>query len=242
MGFGIPELDRMVSGGLLSSSSTMLVGPPGSGKTLLGLHFLAAGAQAGEPGLHFGFYETPARLIDKGSQVGLNLSSFAEGNLLGIVWQSPLEEILDVLAERLLEAVHQRQARRLFIDGINGFQAAAVHPERLSPFLTAVTHELRRLNVTTIFSVETRTLFDPELEVPINDISAVVENIIFLRYAEDQARLSRVLSILKLREDDYDSTLRTFTITDHGIQLVTPPGPILTTTQSRGVSARRRGR
>ncbi len=218
MGFGVPQLDTMLDGGLFSSSTTMVLGPPGSGKTLLGLHFLAAGARAGEPGLHFGFYETPTRLIDKGARMGLDVGSFVADGRLEIVWQSPLEEILDALAERLLHAVKRRQVRRLFLDGLNGFQAA-IYPERLSRFYTALMHELRRLDITTLFAVETRSLQSEELEVPITDISAAVENIIFLRYREDEARRSRVISILKLRESGYDPTLRVFTVTDQGVAI-----------------------
>jgi circadian clock protein KaiC len=226
LGFGVPQLDAMLDGGLFSSSTTMVLGPPGSGKTLLGLHFLAAGARAGEPGLHFGFYETPTRLIDKAAQVGLAVSSFAADGLLEILWQSPLEDVLDALAERLLEAVKRRQVRRLVIDGLNGFQAAAVYPERLSRFCTALTHELRRLDVTTLIAVETRHLESEELEVPITDLSAVVENILFLRYWEDAVRRSRVLSILKLRESGYDPTLRAFTITEQGIAIAAAATPV----------------
>jgi circadian clock protein KaiC len=60
---GLPALDRMFGGGITSASSTAIAGAPGTGKTLLGLHFLAEGARVGEPGLYFGFYETPSRLI-----------------------------------------------------------------------------------------------------------------------------------------------------------------------------------
>jgi circadian clock protein KaiC len=137
------------------------------------------------------------------------------------MWQSPLEEILDVLAERLLEAVRRRQARRLVIDGLNGFQAVAIYPERFSRFCTALMHELRRLDVTTLVVVESRGLEREELELPLSDVSAVVENIIFLRYQEQAFRRSRLLSILKLRESAYDPTHRAFTITAHGIAIAT---------------------
>ena len=169
--------------------------------------------------MHFGFYETPTRLIDKAAQVGLDLASFTAPALLDSVWQSPLEEILDVLADRLLAAVQRRAVQRLFIDGLNGFQAAAAEPERLSRFFTALTHELRRRNVTTLFSVETRHAVGPEFEVPLSDVSAIVENIVFLRYVELRAQLYRLLSILKVRERGYDSTLHEFTITDHGLEV-----------------------
>ena len=55
---GIVQLDKMLQGGLLASSTTLLLGFSGSGKTLVSQHFLDAGAAKQEPGLYFGFYET----------------------------------------------------------------------------------------------------------------------------------------------------------------------------------------
>ena len=49
--------------------------------------------------------------------------------------------------------------------------------------------------------------------------------IIFLRYREDAARRSRVISILKMRESGYDPTLRPFTITEQGIVIAPTPEP-----------------
>jgi circadian clock protein KaiC len=82
---GIPGLDSMLQGGLLRGSTTLALGPAGSGKTLLGLHFLTAGARNGEPGLHFGFYETPARLASKASNIGLNLDQHLDRGVIEIV-------------------------------------------------------------------------------------------------------------------------------------------------------------
>ena len=69
---GIDGLDRMISGGLPASSVSLLMGPAGVGKTSLGLNFLAQCSPA-EPGLHFGFYETPQRLRVKAHALGLDL-------------------------------------------------------------------------------------------------------------------------------------------------------------------------
>jgi circadian clock protein KaiC len=114
MDFGLANLDAMLQGGLLSSSTTMILGAPGSGKTLLGTHFLAAGARQGQPGLHFGFYETPTRLLDKAQQVGLDLSSFNADGLLEIIWQSA-------------PAVHRRTQRLPRGGGVSRAHGALPH-------------------------------------------------------------------------------------------------------------------
>lgn len=216
---GIERLDAMLQGGLLSGSSTMVYGPTGSGKTLLGLHFLAAGARVGEPGLFLGFYETPPRLVAKAEQIGLEFAAHAERGLITIRWQQPVEQLIDALAEELLAAVAQHQIRRLVIDGLGGFQNAAVAPERTESFFTALGNELRARNVTTVFTVEAPDLVGPTVPTPFGGVSAIAENLLFLRYVELQARLYRLISIIKLRDSDYDPEIREFQITSRGINI-----------------------
>jgi circadian clock protein KaiC len=91
--FGIPGLDAMLGGGLRSGSVTMTIGTPGSGKTLAGLSFLAAGAREREPGAYFGFFETPDDLERKARAIGLSLAEHVESGLVDMMWQSPLDGV-----------------------------------------------------------------------------------------------------------------------------------------------------
>ncbi|MBK9714899.1 MAG: recombinase RecA [Kouleothrix sp.] len=219
LSFGIARLDEMFGGGMLSDSVTMALGPSGSGKTLLGLHFLSAGADRGEPGLLFGFYETPSRAIARGDLLGFDFSGKVARGALELIWQPPLEGLIDALAERLLAAVRRRQVRRLFIDGFNAFQQVAIYPERTSKLMNALANELRALDVTTIFTFETRALFSPTIEVPATGVSELVDNIIYLRYFELRSQLYRLISILESRESPHDHAIREFTISDSGIDV-----------------------
>jgi circadian clock protein KaiC len=218
-GFGNAGLDAMLGGGLRLGSTTMLLGAPGSGKTVLGLHFLMAGASLGEPALHFGFFEQPARLAAKGDQLGLNVTAALASGQLEIIWRSPLGNLIDALAAELLEAVERRGVRRLFIDGLSGLERAAFYPARLGNFFTALTQELAAREVTTIFAVELPQLFGAAIELPFAGISAIAENVVLLRYTELNAQLHRTISILKMRDQPYDPSIRTFTISDQGIDL-----------------------
>lgn len=215
---GIPRLDEMLEGGLLSQSSTMLLGTPGSGKTVLGLHMLAAGAQQGEPGLYFGSSERPQWLAQKAMRFGLSLDTWIEQGLLEVLWQPPSEDILDVLAERLLAAVQRRGVRRLFIDGIEAFRAA-VYTERLPTFFSALLNELSVRDVTTLIAVEMPQLFGPTVEFPAQSVPANIDNIFFLRYVELHSQLYRLISILKVRDSGYDPAIREFKITDQGLEV-----------------------
>jgi circadian clock protein KaiC len=209
----------MLQGGVWNGSTTMLLGAAGSGKTLLGLHFLAAGAARGEPCLHFGFHESPATLVTKAERVGLPFGDLVARGALRISWQLPVEKLLDRLAEELLAAVEEHGATRLFLDGLNSFRHMTAVPQRPVGFFTALTAELRSRGVTTFLTVESASLFGTEINQPFEGISALVENILLLRYVEYRSSVRRMAGILKLRDSDYDHGLRELLITPQGMRL-----------------------
>jgi circadian clock protein KaiC len=215
--FGIPRLDEMLRGGLPASSMTLVLGPSGSGKTILGLQFLAEGARRNEPGLFFGFYERPSDLMRKGERIGLGLEAAERDGLLEVIWQPPIEGIIDILGGRLLSAIRKRKVRRLFIDGIHGFQLAAEFPSRVRSVFSAFAEEFEASGVTTLYSMETPDLFGPRIEAPVTGLSPITQNIILLRHVELRSHLYRLISVMKLRDSAYDSTLREFKISDAGI-------------------------
>ncbi|AKJ03061.1 circadian clock protein KaiC [Archangium gephyra] len=216
--FGIAGLDDMLRGGVPPAAVTALLGAPGSGKTLLGLHLLAEGLRLGQRCLYFGFYETPSRLLTKAEGVGLRLREHVEAGRLEVQWRQPTEQFLDAIAAQLVEGVHRQKARRLFIDGVDGLLQAAAHPERFTPFFTALTNELRALHVSTAISMET-SFGGPELGLAPVGLSACVENIVFMRYVELRSQFHRLISVLKVRESDYDPSLREFRITSRGLEV-----------------------
>lgn len=209
---GVPALDDMLEGGVFAGSTTMLLGPSGVGKTTLGLHFLGKSTKK-EPGLLFGFYETPQRIIHKAKALGINLDKLVAEGSLEILWQPPTENLLDALGARLLDGVRRRNVRRLFIDGFSGFEDTSFYPLRVSRFFTALANEFRALGVTTFYSREMQNVVGREVDLERTRVSPIVENFILLRYVEVGARLSRLLSIIKARDSDYDGTFREFSIT-----------------------------
>jgi len=220
MAFGIPRLDQMLHGGLPSGSTTTLLGAPGTGKTLLGLSFLVEGAKQGQEGIYFGFYEPPPRLCDKAEQVGIPLRHWCEKGLIRLLWQPPLEHTMDSLAEQLLERIRDKPVprRRLFIDGVEGFRAAAVYHDRIPRFLSALTNQLRTYDVTTLMTEELE-LFSPSASSKNPELANVAEGVIMLRYVELRSQLYRLISIMKMRETRYDTAIREFRIKDKGIEV-----------------------
>ena len=218
-GFGVPGLDDMLRGGVLAASTTLIEGAPGTGKTLAGLHFVADGAHRGEPGLIAGFHEPPARLIAKAEAVGLELGSDVAAGRIRLLWHPPLEQPLDAWAGEVLGAIAELQPRRFFVDGLADVQRLAVFPERFPAFVAALANMLRAHGVTTLFATETASVVGALPDVSMPAISATVENVILLRYVELRSHLRRLVSIIKVRDGDFDTALREFVITGRGLEV-----------------------
>ena len=133
-----------------------------------------------------------------------------------ILWQPVGENMQDPLAHRLLDAVERRGVRRLFLDGLGGFIEASVEPGRIARFFSVLVNELRSRGVTTLYTMETRDVVGPGIEVPVTGISSIVENLVALRYVEHRARSRRLVSVVKVRGSGFDPALREFVITDGG--------------------------
>ena len=220
LAFGIPELDTMLRGGVRTGSMTMVVGSSGSGKSLFGMQFLGEGIRLDERVVYFGFYERPEALLAKCERIGNGwIRKGVDAGLAELLWRRPVEGIVDELGETLIDAVRRNAAARLVIDGINGFELAADFKERMSDVYAAIAQELEALHVTTVYTVEMRSLYGPRIDVPINGMSAATQNIILLRHVEHRAKLLRAMTILKLRDSDYDPGVREVRFTDDGIRL-----------------------
>jgi circadian clock protein KaiC len=219
-GFGVPELDEMMMGGVPRGSISMLLGASGVGKTILQLQFLASGAAAGDPGLYFGMYEHPAALLAKCKRIGIPLQDGVNAGKIHLVWERPIEGVLDILADRLLRRVRETGATRLCIDGLHSLFRTVDFPERMRAVAAALAEELEGLGVTTLYSLETPELISTDrsgLKPPIPDLSALTHNVIAIRYIEREAHVDRMLSIVKMRDSDYDRGVRELQIKDGGI-------------------------
>ena len=215
---GLERLDAMLGGGLPDASTTMVLGPSGTGKTTFGLSFLAQCSETA-PGLLFGFYETPKRIDMKVAGVCPPLRGLLDNGSVEVLWQPPTDDLLDAYGERLLQAVHRRKVRRLFIDGLGAFQVAAAGAGagRIGMFLTSLMNEMRVLGVTTVYTLEVPDLIGPTIRTPIGDLSSLAENLVMLRFVEVGSQLHRLISILKVRDSAFDQSLHEYTTSGQGL-------------------------
>jgi circadian clock protein KaiC len=217
---GIAQLDRIMGGGFPQHSTALLIGPPGIGKTTLGLHFLSE-CNRDSPGVFFGFYETPAAIRDKANVLGLPLGRLIDEGHVEIIWQPTTEGLLDATCDQLIAGVKRQGVRRLFIDGLQGFEKLTPERDRLGHIFSAFSSEFRGRGVSTLYTTEAE-LIGPMLGMPfsglaLQGVSCIAEIILLMRYVELRSQLHRMISVLKVRDAEINSALHKFTITGKGI-------------------------
>ena len=219
LGFGISGLDEMLGGGLVPNSITTLIGAAGTGKTTIGLHFLKSGAELGEKGLFFGFYESPENLIEKSRSLNLDLSENIKKGEIEILWRPALEQELDELGHSLLQKVQDAKVKRVVIDGVDGFRYSTINSKRINRFFVALIMHLKALG-TAVVLIEETALFSKPNHRQVAELSALNESVVFLRHFQSRGKMKRLVSILKVRSSIYDSSIREFKIDAEGVKLL----------------------
>lgn len=229
---GIPSWDVRIGGGVISGSITCLLGSPGVGKTIMGLHFIADGLANGEKCLIVGFHESPDTLVQKARNIGLELQPYIDSGHLEIMWQLPLEILIDDLASRMLNNIRERSVSRLLIDGVEGLNNLIMHPERSPSFLVALTNELR-LHRVTAYITEQLHFFKKTSPSAEPSSSALYENIMLLEYFAHADVNHRQVAVMKLRENGYDGANRLMTITNGGMVVGDPSSSVTRAAQDK---------
>lgn len=221
---GIARLDEMMDGGPFRGSVTLVLGAPGTGKTCLGLEFIARGAmESGEPGIIVTFEHFPKKLLRDALSLGFDLQELESRGLVRILFTSP--EIFFEQAQTsggLLDTmVQELGASRILVDSISHLERLARDPVKLREIAFTFTNALLRHGLTAMVTQE-----DPgitgDMAAARYGISYLVDAVIILRYVELDSSIRRALLVLKQRASSHDKSIREFRITSQGIQIGEP--------------------
>ena len=236
---GIAGLDEITNGGLPRGRTTLVVGSPGCGKTLLAMQFLAHGAlNYNEPGVCLQFEETAEKLAANVRSLGLNLEQLARQKKLLVdhirIERNEIEETgaynLDGIFIRLGHAVQSIKARRVVMDGIETLFAGLSDEAVLRSELRRLFHWLDEHDLTAVVTGERgdRTLSRHGLEEYIADCVIVMDHRITNQIS------TRRLRVVKYRGSSHGTDEYPFLIDDDGISLIPITGLELTHTAVKG--------
>jgi len=216
----IPELDALLGGGIDSGSSTLILGPAGTGKSLISMVFAAAAVARGEKVALFIFDEELGLLFERMKKVGIDLKALQQtGNLL--VEQVDAAELSPgEFSHRVRRSVDEKQIRTVVIDSLNGYQAAMPEENALVLHMHELLLYLNRQGASTFMTVAQHGLVG-DMRAPV-DITYLADTVILLRYFEALGKVRRAISIIKKRTGTHESTIREYRISGAGMKIGAP--------------------
>jgi circadian clock protein KaiC len=217
---GVAGLDAMLGGGLPRSSTTILQGGTGTGKTLLGLQFLLEGARKGEPGIHFMLEETPDQLRGFAQSLGWDLQAFEERGLIRLSYVSPVELSTDRFLDQARREVEQVGARRAVLDSLTSLAIGVPSERRFKELVYAISKHLHARGVTLNMNMEVADLLG-SAQLSGHGVSFAADNMIQLKFVEIDGRLERGLSVLKARGVRHATDVRRLSVESDGVRVGT---------------------
>jgi circadian clock protein KaiC len=214
---GIAPLDEMLAEGYGPGSSTLVAGPSGAGKTLMGLHFIFSGASSGQPGVIATLHENPIQLQRVADGFGWSL----DNQRVTVMYRSPNDVYIDEWVYDLLDLIEATGAKRVLIDSLSDLQYAAPDPVRFREFIYSLTQRLSRAGMSPLMTSEIPDLFHVG-SLAEYGISHLSDNVILLQYLRAESRLLRTVTVLKSRASAHDPEIREFDITAGGMVLGAP--------------------
>ncbi len=223
LSIGVPELDKMMGGGILEGDSLLVAGPSGTGKSALATQFIAEGLRQGEPGIMAIFEERPQGYTKRAGSFGLNLKTPQEKGTLELLYLRPLDLSVDETMQEILDAVERVGAKRLAIDSLVGFEMALAPGFRLDfrESLYRMIGALTGAGVTILSTVEVEDTFT-EMSFSHYTISFLTDDIIRMRYVEIDGQLRKVIVVIKMRGGNHHKDIREYVITDKGLVVIHP--------------------
>jgi circadian clock protein KaiC len=215
-----PELDALLGGGIERGSSTLILGPAGTGKSLLTLSFAVAAVERGERAALFIFDEELGLLFERAKGLGFDLQAMVDTGGLVIEQVDAAELAPGEFAHRVRMAVESGGARTVVIDSLNGYQAAMPEEQQLILHMHELLQFLNRQGTSTFLTVAQHGLVG-DMKAPV-DVTYLADTVILLRYFEAAGRVRRAISVIKKRTSAHEDTIREYRIGASGISLGAP--------------------
>ncbi|MBB1159866.1 MULTISPECIES: ATPase domain-containing protein [Amycolatopsis] len=209
---GIPGLDAMLGGGFWPGSSTIVAGPPGSGKTVIGLHFAYHGVELGQHSTFTTLQENSLQLNRAVRSLGWEPRS----DSVTLRCESPNDIYIDQWFYDLLDSLTASRTRRLVIDSLTDLAAACDDDQRFSEFLHSLLGRCAQVGITTLLTLEIPDLYG-QAGLSGTGISHLSDNVILLQYQRSGARIDRALTVLKTRASTNLPYTTAFEVTGRGI-------------------------
>ena len=217
LGSGLPSLDEMLGGGLEEGTSTLIVGPPGTGKSSLAAQFVSAANMRQQPAAMFLFEESTSNLLNRADGLRLKLRQSVADGMLTIQQIDPAELTPGQFSAAIVAAV-ERGAKLVVIDSLNGYLQAVPDERFLGTYLHEILTYLGQHQVATLLVGVQQGMLGGSMTSAL-DASYVADNVLMLRYYEHDGEVKQAVSVFKKRGSTHERTIRSFAMSAKGIHV-----------------------
>ncbi len=217
---GVAELDRLLGGGLDRGTTTMLVGPSGSGKSSMALHYVMAAIDQGEHAAYFSFDETFETLARRADALGLPVTEAIEAGKLGWSRANPSRLSPGEFVWKVRREVEDEHARVVIIDSLNSYFGTMPEERSLVLQMHELLTYLNNQGVMTILILAQQGVVG-DVQNPI-DLSFLSDAVVLLRFFEAAGELRKAISVIKKRTGTHELAIREYRLFPGGMQIGAP--------------------
>jgi circadian clock protein KaiC len=207
---GLGELDLLLGGGVDRGTSTLLLGPAGSGKSTMVLQYIEHAANSGERAVIFAFDETKRTFIRRAKSLGYELDKHLQRGVVQVSQINPAEMTPGEFADAARTAVDQG-VRIVVIDSLNGYLNAMPDERHLIIHLHDLLKYLSSRDVTTFLVASQAGILGTSLGAPV-DTTYLADTVLLFRFFEADGALHQALSVVKRRGGLHERTIRELSI------------------------------
>ncbi|KYK31582.1 MAG: hypothetical protein HXS46_09360 [Theionarchaea archaeon] len=220
---GVRGLDKMLRGGLIAGRPYVVVGPPGSGKTIFGVHFLLQGVEDGIKGLYITLSEPASEIEDNMKAFGWDISKIRvldatpEGGTG--VWALPSDGLLEGvrfnvanLNNLISTELTVHNVGNIVIDSITALKELCERERDVRVDLLSLMNYLSENRCTSLLISESR---GDTVEIE----SFLARGTVRLQTVFLEGKRKRSVLIEKMRGTGFDEQARPMRITEKGIEV-----------------------
>lgn len=217
---GIPGFDKLVKGGFKEKSINLVVGGPGSGKTIFAVMFLIEGLKKGEPGIYVTFEEKKEKLYEDIKSFGWDLKKYEESGKFSYLEYTP-EQVKKVLIEgggTIDSMVTNMKAKRIVIDSITSFSLLYKEELAKKEAALALFEMIDKWGCTAVMTSQDTSMGGIEISTA---LEFEVDSIIILYHEKKKGVRKRALEILKMRGTKIPNETYGLKIDKNGLAVLT---------------------
>jgi circadian clock protein KaiC len=218
---GVADLDTLLGGGVDRGETALILGPAGTGKSVIASQYAVAACQRGEHVVFFVFEESLATLFARSEGLGLPLRRLAEEGALHVQHVNPAELSPGEFAHLIRQAVEEENARLIVVDSLNGYYQSMPEERFLPVQLHELFSYLREKDVAVLVTLAQHGMVGENLQVPL-DVSYLADTVILLRYFENRGVIRKAISVVKKRSGQHEPTLRELAMGAGGVHIGPP--------------------